>query len=166
MEPRTDQPSPVVLTNNDVAARDAMVAAWSDATRNGQTMALVTAAHAEAQAVSEEIQGRRISGGAISTHEATSGQGGQPIFVGDIVQTRRNDTTSNVQNRQNWVVKGITPESVILVSASDSSELRKIAHRYAGSHLHLGYATNVYGVQGETTDVSLVGPGVDAADST
>ena|ERR1700694_1615057 len=29
--------------------------------------------------------------------------------------------------------------------------------------MHLGYASTVYGVQGETTDRSLVGPGVDAA---
>jgi ATP-dependent exoDNAse (exonuclease V) alpha subunit len=60
-------------------------------------------------------------------------------------------------------VKIITPEKVVLVSTSDASDLRNVTHDYAGSHLHLGYATTVYGVQGETTDLSLVGPGVDAA---
>lgn len=35
--------------------------------------------------------------------------------------------------------------------------------RLRRSHLHLAYATTVYGVQGETTDRALVGPGVDAA---
>ena len=29
--------------------------------------------------------------------------------------------------------------------------------------MHLAYASTVYGIQGETTDVSIVGPGVDAA---
>jgi hypothetical protein len=29
--------------------------------------------------------------------------------------------------------------------------------------MHLGYASTVYGAQGETTDRSIVGPGVDAA---
>ncbi|HWU45685.1 MAG TPA: AAA family ATPase, partial [Humibacter sp.] len=153
----------VVLTSNDVDARDAMVTAWLDATRRGQTIALVAATHGEAQTVSEDIQARRISTGSLDTRQATSGQGGQAIFAGDIVQTRRNDSTTDVQNRQNWVVKKVTSEHVILASTSDSSDLRKITHDYASSHLHLGYATTVYGVQGETTDLSLVGPGVDAA---
>ncbi|WP_431277868.1 AAA family ATPase [Leifsonia poae] len=153
----------VGFANNDVDAREAMVEAWFDAARKGQTISLVTATHAEAQAVSESIQGRRLSAGAFDTRWATSGQNGQPIFVGDIVQTRRNDSASDVQNRQNWVVKKTTTEHVILASASDSADVRRITHQYAGSHLHLGYATTVYGVQGETTDVSLVGPGVDAA---
>lgn len=83
--------------------------------------------------------------------------------MGDVVQTRRNDAIADVQNRQNWLVKRITSEHVVLASVTDSSDLRKVTHGYAESHLHLGYATTTYGVQGETTDLSLVGPGVDAA---
>lgn len=151
------------MTCNDAEARDAMVAAWFDATQKGKTIALVTATHAEAQAVSEGIQARRINEGVIDTSRATSGQAAQPIFVGDVVQTRRNDNMSDLQNRQTWLVKSITCENVIVASVSDSSDLRKITHEYASAHLHLGYAATVYGVQGETTDLSLVGPGVDAA---
>ena len=153
----------VVLTSSDSAAQEAMVAGWIEASRRGQTIALVTATHAEAQAVSEVIQARRIEGGAVSTDGCVLGQAGQAIFIGDVVQTRRNDGVADVQNRQSWVVKKITSDRVVLVSASDSSDLRNISHDYASSHLHLGYATTVYGVQGETTDLSLVGPGVDAA---
>ncbi|MFF9563949.1 AAA family ATPase [Leifsonia sp. NPDC014704] len=153
----------VVVTNSEVEARDAMVGAWFDAQRGRQRIALVTATHAEAQAISEDIQSRRISQGAIDTGEAISGQGGQPIFVGDVVQTRRNDSRFDVQNRQSWVVRRVTPQHVMLASTSDSTDLRKVSHEYVQSHLHLAYATTVYGVQGETTDVSLVGPGVDAA---
>ena len=140
-----------------------MVIAWFDAARNGRTVALVTATHAEAQAISEEIQARRIESGMVHAEFATTGQADQPIFVGDIVQTRRNNSSFDVQNRQSWIVKTITADHVILMSASDASDLRKITHQYAGSHLHLGYATTVYGVQGETTDRSIVGPGVDAS---
>ncbi len=153
----------VVLTSNDAAAQQAMVDGWIDASRRGQTIALVTATHAEAQAVSEIIQARRMESGAVSTDGCVLGQEGQAIFVGDVVQTRRNDGHSDVQNRQSWIVKKITSERVVLVSAFDSSDLRNISHDYAGSHLHLGYATTVYGVQGETTELSIVGPGVDAA---
>jgi ATP-dependent exoDNAse (exonuclease V) alpha subunit len=142
----------VVLANSELEARDVMVGAWFDAARNRKTIALVTATHAEAQAISEEIQSRRAANGTVDTREAVSGQTGQQIFVGDVVQ-----------NRQNWVVKGVTAQYVMLASASDSTDLRKITHPYAESHLHLAYATTVYGVQGETTDLSFVGPGVDAA---
>jgi len=153
----------VVLTNSEVGAREAMVEAWFDAARSRQTISLVAATHAEAQAVSEDIQSRRVSNGTVDTRDAVSGQAGQPIFVGDVVQTRRNDSTTDVQNRQNWIVRSVTTHHVMLASVNDSTDLRKISHEYAQSHLHLAYATTVYGVQGETTDVSVVGPNVDAA---
>ena len=153
----------VVLSNSEAEAHDALVGAWFDATGARQSIAIVTETHAEAQSISEDIQARRILAGSVDTSGVVSGQAGQPIFVGDIVQTRRNDRTADVQNRQNWVVRSVTPQYVMLASASDTTDLRRISHEYAGSHLHLAYATTVYGVQGETTDRSMVGPGVDAA---
>ncbi|WP_348770485.1 AAA family ATPase [Leifsonia sp. PS1209] len=157
---RTDH---VVMTDNDVAAREAMVEGWFDATRLHETIALVTATHAEAQEINEAIQRRRIEYGAIRPGQAFSGQSGQPIFVGDVVQTRRNDSAADVQNRQNWIVKAIGDDHVILTASTNTTDLRKVSLAYAREHIHLAYATTVYGVQGETTDRSLVGPGVDAA---
>jgi hypothetical protein len=153
----------VVRANNDVEAQQAMTDAWFESRRRGESLALVTATHGEAQVISEAIQTRRLEAGELRTTHATSGQGGQAIFVGDVVQTRRNDRGADVQNRQNWIVKSIGRDHVILASAADSSDLRKITHDYAAAHLHLGYASTVYGIQGETTERSLVGPGVDAA---
>lgn len=153
----------VVLTANDVAAREAMVEGWFDATRRRETIALVTATHAEAQAISEAIQRRRIESGAVRAGRGLYGQSGQPIFVGDVVQTRRNDNASDVQNRQNWIVKAIGRDTAILAASTDTTDLRKVSLTYAEEHIHLAYATTVYGVQGETTDRALVGPGVDAA---
>ena len=153
----------VVFSNSETEAHSALVDAWFDAARARQSISLVAATHAEAQSLSEDIQARRIAAGSVDTREGVSGQDGQPIFVGDVVQTRRNDSRADVQNRQNWVVKSVAAEHVLLASANDSTDLRRVSHEYAGSHLHLAYATTVYGVQGETTDVSIVGPGVDAA---
>jgi hypothetical protein len=153
----------VVMTNSDVTAREAMVKGWFDAVQRRETISLVTATHAEAQEISEAIQSRRIEAGAISTTVAMSGQSGQAIFVGDVVQTRRNDSVTDVQNRQNWIVKTIGADHVILAASADTTDLRKVSLAYAESHVHLAYATTVYGVQGETTDRSLVGPGVNAA---
>ena len=152
-----------VMADSDLAARAAMVEGWFDAARDRETISLVTATHAEAQEISEAIQARRIASGAISVGRSVSGQGGQTIFVGDVVQSRRNDSVADVQNRQNWIVKTISNDSVILAASTDTTDLRKVSLDYAESHIHLAYATTVYGVQGETTDRSLVGPGVDAA---
>ncbi|WP_431245322.1 AAA family ATPase [Leifsonia xyli] len=157
---RTDH---VVMTDNDVAARDAMVEGWFDAMRCRETIALVTATHAEAQEISEAIQRRRLESGAIHAGQAFTGQSGQMILVGDVVQTRRNDSGSDVQNRQNWIVKTISKDHAILAASADTTDLRRVSLDYAASHIHLAYATTVYGVQGETTDRALVGPGVDAA---
>jgi ATP-dependent exoDNAse (exonuclease V) alpha subunit len=157
---RTDH---VVLSDSDHAAREVMVEGWFAATRNRETIALVTATHTEAQEISEAIQRRRLGSGAIHPERAFSGQSGQAIFVGDVVQTRRNDTSADVQNRQNWIVKAIGNDHAILAASTDTADLRKISLEYAASHIHLAYATTVYGVQGETTDRALVGPGVDAA---
>ncbi|WP_431198032.1 AAA family ATPase [Leifsonia xyli] len=153
----------VILARSDAEARTEMVAAWFAAKEQRRSIALVAATHAEALAISEDIQGIRVRAGEIDTTRSTSGQSGQPIFVGDIVQSRRNDRESEVQNRQHWVVKGITREHVILASSADSTDLKRVTHEYAQAHMHLGYASTVYGVQGETTDRALVGPGVDAA---
>jgi len=153
----------IALATSDVTARAAMVDTWFEAVGKRQTISLVTATHAEAQAVSEEIQARRVSCGALRTEVGATGQAGQAVFVGDIVQTRRNDRAADVQNRQHWIVKSIAAEGLTLAAASDSTQLRMVSHDYAASYLHLGYASTVYGVQGDTTDRSIVGPGVDAA---
>jgi ATP-dependent exoDNAse (exonuclease V), alpha subunit - helicase superfamily I member len=153
----------VLLTNNDAEARHAMIDGWFDAAQHRQTIALVTATHAEAQEISEAIQAQRIQRGDITAERTVLGQTGQAIFEHDIVQTRRNDSATGVDNRQTWNIKNITADHVILESVSDASDLRKITHEYAAAHVHLGYASTVYGVQGETTDRSIVGPGVDAA---
>jgi ATP-dependent exoDNAse (exonuclease V) alpha subunit len=157
---RTDH---VVLTDNDISARRAMVEAWFDAVGRHETIALVTATHNEAQEISEAIQRRRLESGAIRSERVLCGQSGQAIFVGDVVQTRRNDNSADVQNRQNWIVRSIAKDHAILAAGTDSTDLRKVSLDYAESHVHLAYATTVYGVQGETTDCALVGPGVDAA---
>ena len=60
-------------------------------------------------------------------------------------------------------MKAIGDDNVILAASTDTTDLRKVSLAYAEEHIHLAYATTVYGVQGETTDRALVGPGVDAA---
>ena len=153
----------VQLADNTTAVESAMTDAWFEATNRRETISLITATHGEAQAVSESIQARRIQTGALSTRRVALGQAGQTLLEGDIVQTRRNNGRSGVENRQNWILHQITDDGLVLTGVNDSTLFRKVSHDYAGQHTHLGYASTVYGAQGETTDRSIVGPGVDAA---
>jgi hypothetical protein len=153
----------VRLATNAVDAEQVMADAWFDATRRRTTISLITATHGEAQSLNEAIQTRRIQQGVLRTERFAVGQNGQTLLVGDVVQTRRNDSRAGIENRQNWVISRITETAILISSTSSSACVRKISREYAAQHLHLGYASTVYGAQGETTDQSLVGPGVDAA---
>ncbi|MDN2807589.1 hypothetical protein PAJ65_09300, partial [Campylobacter coli] len=95
-------------------------------------IALITATHAESQTISEAIQARRLAAGQVSTRRKFIGQAGQVIGIGDIVQTRRNDSTTGVDNRQSWTVKKSTDDGyVVLAAAEDSSDVRRISTSYA-----------------------------------
>ena len=90
------------------------------------------------------------------------GDGGA-AHVGDSIQTRRNDRVTGVENRAQWIVRGIREGIVDLVSVGDSGELARASADSARDHLQLAYASTVHGVQGDTADASIVGPHVDAA---
>ena len=85
------------------------------------------------------------------------------MLVGDVIQTRRNDRAADVQNRATWIITGIDDDRISLTNLADSTERRTIRAEYAAEHAHLAYASTVHGIQGETVDASIVGPGVDAA---
>lgn len=145
------------------AAHEAMVDAWFERRGQGVQVALVVGTNDDANAINSAIQERRLAVGELITDEVAIGQAGQRILVGDVIQTRRNDTALDVQNRATWVVTAIRDDRLFLTSATDSTEHRWVPTDYAAEHAHLAYASTVHGIQGETVDASLVGPGVDAA---
>ncbi|KQV08292.1 hypothetical protein ASC63_03215 [Leifsonia sp. Root112D2] len=153
----------VELSSDSESAEKLMVDHWFETTGKSETIALVTATNEQAQTVSEAIQRRRIESGAIKADRIAVGRDSQPLHEGDVVQTRRNQSSSGVQNRQLWTVKRIDDAGLVLASTTDTGDLHRVDRRYAAENVQLGYATTVYGIQGETTDRSIVGPGVDAA---
>lgn len=153
----------VLEVADEDAARDRMVEAWFAHTQSGERVALVTATNHEAQQINERIQARRIESGDLDPTHVALGQADQRILVGDVVQTRRNDTATSVENRALWVVSSIDEQTVTLASLASSADTTAVSHDYMASHVHLAYASTVHGIQGETTDAAYVGPGVDAA---
>lgn len=144
-------------------ARDVMLHAYFSAASARQRIALVVGTNDEADAINDEIQQRRVDRGDLDLRAIAVGVGEQRILIGDIVQTRRNDAAVGVENRAVWIVRDITDDGLELVSVTDSADIRRVTTDYTAEHVHLAYASTVHGIQGETTDVSLVGPGVDAA---
>ena len=140
-----------------------MIDSWFKRVARGERVALVVATNDEADAISETIQQRRVDAGELETVVVALGRGGQRLLVGDVVQTRRNDTRADVQNRATWILTAIDGDRLWLVNVADSTERRTVSTAYAADHAHLAYATTVHGIQGETVDASVVGPGVDAA---
>ena len=145
------------------AARERMIDAYFEWHARGKRVTLVSGTNAEADAINDAIQQRRVDHGELDPGVVAWGMGEQRILVGDTVQTRRNDRLTGVENRAQWIVRGIREEFVDLVSVGDSGELRRVSAEYAREHLQLAYASTVHGVQGDTADASVVGPDVDAA---
>jgi nucleoside-triphosphatase THEP1 len=144
-------------------AREKMVAVWLKHASRGQRIALVTATNAEAQQINDRIQQERVDVGALAIDRVAIGQDAQRLLVGDIVQTRQNDTGLGVDNRALWTVTHINHAGIRLASVTDSGDIRTVDHDYSADHIHLAYASTVHGIQGETVHHSYVGPGVDAA---
>lgn len=144
-------------------AREAMVAAYFDWHARGKRVALISGTKSEADSINDAIQQRRIDEGELDATVLALGMGEQRILVGDTVQTRRNDPRTGVENRAQWVVRGLRDDVITLASASDSGEIRAVTREYALEHVQLAYASTVHGIQGETTHAAVVGPDVDAA---
>lgn len=149
--------------SDHVQAREVMVEAYFRWTREHHRVSLVTSTNEEADAINEAIQQRRIDTGDLTMARIAAGQGEQRLLEGDVVQTRRNDRHTGVENRAVWTIRRITPSVIELASIGDSADTRTVTLDYATQHVHLAYASTVHGIQGETTDASIVGPGLDAS---
>jgi len=145
------------------AARTALVHGYFDHHDHGRSVAIVTATNDEASYINDAIQQERVVREQISTQRIAIGAEEQRILEGDVVQTRRNDRRAGVENRAIWRVARIGPAALELQRLDDASDIRVVSLEYAANYVHLAYATTVHGIQGETTDISLVGPDVDAS---
>lgn len=146
-----------------VQARDVMVESYFRWAAGQRRVALVTSTNEEADAINEAIQQRRVDRGDLTLDRIAVGQGEQRLLEGDVVQTRRNDRSTGVENRAVWTVHRITQAGLELRSVNDAVDARVVSREYAAEHVHLAYASTVHGIQGETTEASIVGPGVDAS---
>ncbi|WP_370651704.1 AAA family ATPase [Microbacterium sp.] len=99
----------VARVDHQDAARERMIDAYFEWHASGKRVALVSGTNAEADAINDAIQQRRVDQGELDPGSVAWGMGEQRILVGDTVQTRRNDRLTGVENRAQWIVRGQAP---------------------------------------------------------
>ncbi len=120
--------------------------------QNGEAITVST--NDEARAVNARIREERVSHGVVDDARTVYGSDGLPIGAGDVIQTRKNNTSIGVANRQQWVVQHVEDDGALSVREAASGRKRQRSLRlpaeYVAEHAHLSYAATTYGVQGAT----------------
>ena len=125
--------------------------------RNGGE-AVTVATNDEATRLNARIRDERLHAGAVDDKTTVTGSDGLPIGRGDLIQTRKNDTSLGVANRQLWVVQHAAADGALWAVEAGSDRKRERTVRlpaaYVTEHTHLAYASTAYGVQGITASAS------------
>src|SRR5690606_4233021 len=78
--------------------------------------------------------------------------------TGDVIQTRKNNTSIAVANRQQWIVQRVEQDGALRVREAGNGRKRqrtlRLPAEYVAEHAHLSYAATAYGVQGTTLTTS------------
>ena len=142
-------------TTNTDDAHEAIAAATTAAVESTRTVAATVATNDEARSLNDRIRTQRVARGEVDDTATVSGNDELPIGAGDVITTRKNDSTLGVANRQTWTVQGIGDDGTVW--ALEAASLRKhpravaLPSSYVTDHVHLAYAATAYGVQGVTT---------------
>lgn len=124
----------------------------AQSTREGEAVTVTT--NDEACTANARIREERVSHGLVDNARTVHGNDGLPIGVGDMIQTRKNNTDVGVANRQQWVVQHVEDDGALSVWEAGSGRKRqrtvRLPAEYVAEHAHLSYATTAYGVQGAT----------------
>ena len=154
-------------------AHEAIAAATTAAIRAAigatGTVATTVATNDDARALNDRVRTQRVARGEVDDTTTASGNDGLPIGVGDVITTRKNDSTLGVANRQTWTVRSIGDDGTVWAvdGSSRSKHPRSVAlpDSYVSEHVHLAYAATAYGVQGVTTTTAhtLLSEALDAS---
>ena len=98
--------------STDDACED-IAAATTEAIEATRTVAATVVTNDEARALNDRIRVQRLTRGEVEDTTTTTGKDGLPIGVGDVIATRKNDSTLRVANRQTWAVHSISSDGTV-----------------------------------------------------
>ncbi|GAB3036504.1 MobF family relaxase [Parafrigoribacterium mesophilum] len=131
--------------------------------------AITAATNDEVRQLNERIRAERVDRGDVDDARTVFGSDGLPIGAGDVIQTRRNESTLGIANRQTWTVQHVASDGALSVVETVNGRKRQhtvtLPAEYVAEDAHLSYAVTAYGVQGATLDVShtVLSGALDAA---
>ena len=131
--------------------------------------AITAATNDEAGALNERIRAERVDCGEVDDARTVFGSDRLPIGAGDVIQTRRNESTLGVANRQTWTVQHVREDGALsVVEAGNGRKQQRtvtLPAEYVTEDAHLAYAATAYGVQGSTVNAAhtLLSDALDAA---
>lgn len=148
-------------TDEDVQAAIATTTSTADA--------ITAATNDEARSLNERIRAERVDRGEVDDARTVFGSDGLPIGVGDVIQTRRNESTLGVAKRQTWTVQHVGDDGALSVVETGNGRKQQrtvtLPAEYVAEDAHLAYAVTAYGVQGSTVNAAhtLLSDAIDAA---
>lgn len=120
--------------------------------------AVTVTSNEEARGVNSSIRDERVKRGEVDNRRTVYGSDGLPISTGDLIQTRKNNASIGVANRQQWIVQHVADDGALSVLEAGSGRKRqrtvRLPAEYVAEHAHLSYAATSYGVQGATVPAS------------
>lgn len=120
--------------------------------------AITAATNDETRMLNERIRAERVDRSEVDDVRTVFGSDGLPIGKGDVIQTRRNECTLGVVNRQTWTVQHVGDDGAMRVVeiANGRKQQRTVTlpAGYVTQDAHLAYAVTAYGVQGATVNAS------------
>lgn len=131
--------------------------------------AITAATNDDARMLNERIRAERVDRGEVDDARTMFGSDGLPIGKGDVIQTRRNECTLGVANRQTWTVQHVGDDGALSVVETLNGRKQQrtvtLPAEYATEDTHLAYAVTGYGVQGATVNAShtVLSDALDAA---
>jgi conjugative relaxase-like TrwC/TraI family protein len=138
-----------------------MAEAWIAHRRHGDTVALVASTNDHVDTINRTVQAARIVARQLNQNNVAPIAGGEHVYVGDVVATRRNDrnliTTAGepVRNRDTWTVIEIGTDGSLTVSRERGPGAVSLPADYVNEHVRLGYAATEHGYQSDTLDHSI-----------
>ncbi len=137
----------VHASESDAHVALAEIAATS---RNAIVMA---ADNASAKTINTLTRHEKEHAGIVGAKAGSFGRLNEPMGVGDVVQTRRNDNRIGVINRQRWIIDGINPDGGMRVHRADKPSISKtLDTEYVKEHVHRADVVTVHAAQGATAE--------------
>ncbi|MCP4087178.1 MAG: AAA family ATPase [Actinomycetia bacterium] len=134
--------------------------AWWQARCSGESVLLAAPTNDAVARLNATAQQRRIDTDDLAARGRSVDVGGQRLWVGDEIVTRRNHRQLHtnqglmIRNRDHWTIDTVHRGGDLTVTGS-SGRVRLPAD-YAATHVELGYAQTSHATQGRTVDRSIL----------